>query len=630
MSHDYILTNGTEISHFRIESRLGAGGMGEVYRVHDLTLERSAAMKVLSPEFLTDGDRVRRFVQEARSASALNHPNIVTIYEIGQVPVLKQTLGLEEEGEVSIHFIAMEFIDGHTLRSLAARGTETTKLLDVMAQVADGLAKAHGEGIVHRDLKPDNIMVTNDGYAKVVDFGLAKLTETKGRADQHRTASGVVMGTAAYMSPEQVQGLDIDQRSDIFSFGAILYELVCGRRPFQSDSSIDTMHRIVFSPHPSLQDIVPWLPESLRYVVDRCLEKEPENRYPDMKQVAVDLRQIIRQFEAGAIAPNVTPLTMERPMDRTPGSGGQRMSGPQSGSQSGSQSGARSGPYSGSYPGPRSGSGAQVPMSGPYSGRHSGGLSISGGFVGQPGSGPVSAGVAQLPKRRINVAAWIYRGFLAVLLILAGYLWYAWPDFAPVQALPLEETPAITKAKEDGPVVWEWLPLENISPALRRSVVAELDPDFFDPAVGTPEGNEILQKAARSAKLGEMPKRVVGMSPISRGAVRWGVIKPSGPLASVKAFAFAVGIERTISREDTLEVLLNTAEFGDGLYGVEAATQSYFQKAAKSLDPEEAAILAVYLAYPGETDIRNPDNMAVARRDRLVESLNKAKESGGE
>jgi len=606
MTHEYILTNGTEISHFRIESRLGAGGMGEVYKAHDLTLDRPAAMKVLSPEFLTDGDRVRRFVQEARSASALNHPNIVTIYEIGQVPVSKQILGLDEEGEISIHFIAMEFIDGLTLRSLASRGTETTKLLDVMAQVGDGLAKAHGEGIVHRDLKPDNIMVTNDGYAKVVDFGLAKLTESKGRADQHRTASGVVMGTAAYMSPEQVQGLDIDRRSDIFSFGAILYELVCGRRPFQSDSSIDTMHRIVFSPHPSLQDIVPWLPESLRYIVDKCLEKEPEDRYSDAKQIATDLRQVIRQFEAGAIAPNITPVTAERPIEPTPRSGGQRLSGSHSGSA------------------------ARARLSGPVSGA-SGGLSVSGGFVGQQQmSGPVSAGQVPIPRRRINVASWIYRTFLALLLIMSAYVWYAWPDFATVEALPLEETPAINRAREEGPVTWEWLTHDNISPALRRSVVQELDPDFFEPAIGTEDGNKLLNAAAKNAKLGDMPKRIVGMSEISRGAIRWGMISPSGMLSFVEAPAFAIGLERKVPREDILEVYLNTASFGEGIFGVEAATQTFFEKSAKSLSPEEAAILAIYLHHPEDTDILNPDNLAQARRDKLIEELAKPKSSSGE
>lgn len=599
MSHDYILTNGAEISHFRIESRLGAGGMGEVYKAHDLTLDRPAAMKVLSPEFLTDGDRVRRFVQEARSASALNHPNIVTIYEIGQVAMGKRTLGIDEDGEIAIHFIAMEYIDGLTLRSLASRGTETTRLLDVMAQVADGLAKAHAEGIVHRDLKPDNIMVTNDGYAKVVDFGLAKLTESKGRADQHRTASGVVMGTAAYMSPEQVQGLDIDQRSDIFSFGAILYELVCGRRPFQSDSSIDTMHRIVFSPHPALQDIVPWLPESLRTIVDRCLEKEPENRYSDSKQIANDIRQVIRQFELGALSPNLPPVTAERPLERTPASGGQRLSGAQSR--------------------PPSGSGGRVALSGPHSGaRGSGGLSISGGFLGEQ---QASGAVGRLPRRQIHVVAWIYRVFFVALLVLSGYLWYVWPDFAPVQALPLEETPEIARARGEGPVVWEWLPLENISPALRKSVVQELDPDFFEAAIGTQAGNKALRDATRNAKLGEMPKRIVGMSPIARGAIRWGMISPTGLLASVESAAFAVGLERAIPREDTLEIFLNAAKFGDGIYGVEAATQSFFQKPAKSLSPEEAAILAVYLAHPDSTDIRNPDNLAMARRDRLIDAV---------
>jgi hypothetical protein len=599
MSHEYVLTEGAEISHFRIESRLGAGGMGEVYKAHDLTLDRPTAMKVLSPEFLTDADRVRRFVQEAKSASALNHPNIVTIYEIGQVPVAKRTLGIDEDDELPIHFIAMEYIDGATLRALASRGTEMTKLLDVMAQVADGLAKAHSEGIVHRDLKPDNIMVTKDGYAKVVDFGLAKLTESKGRADQHRTASGVVMGTAAYMSPEQVQGLDIDRRSDIFSFGAILYEIVCGRRPFQSDSSIDTMHRIVFSNHVPLHDIVPWLPDALRAIVDRCLEKEPDHRYSDAKQVAADIRHVIRQFEIGAVTQGPMPaVTAQRPGEATPVSG--RQGGP--GSASGSL-----------YPAGRPASGA-VP---------SAGLSISGGFVGQQGSGQFSSPSARLAatRRRIHAGIWIRRGAWILVAALAGYLWFARPDLAPVEALPLEETPAITKAGQAGPVTWEWLPLESMSPALRRSVIEELHPEFFEPAVGTDTGNELVRNAAKGVKVKKMPSRIVGMSPISRGAVRWGLIDPDGMMAGVQAAVYAIGLESTISSEGTLEVFLNTVRFGEGIYGVEAATQTYFQKSARSLSAEEAALLAIYLRYPDRTSIAEPDNLAIARRDRLIARL---------
>jgi monofunctional biosynthetic peptidoglycan transglycosylase len=217
---------------------------------------------------------------------------------------------------------------------------------------------------------------------------------------------------------------------------------------------------------------------------------------------------------------------------------------------------------------------------------------------------------------------------LVVLVALAGYLWYAWPEFAPVETLPLEETPAIVKAREDGPVVWEWLAHDNISPALRRSVVEELDPDFFDPAIGTPEGNKALQQAARKARLGEMPKRIVGLSPISRAAVRWGMLSPGNPLGAVEAAAFAIGLEKRISRESALEVLLNTARFADGIYGAEAATQTFFKKPARSLSPEEAAILAVYLHFPDETSIDNPDNLAIARRDRLIEKVANRSSSG--
>ena len=229
------ITAGTKLGRYEIRSKIGEGGMGEVYLGEDLQLRRRVALKILPLEVASNKDRMRRFTQEAQAAAALNHPHIAHIYEIG-----------EADG---LHFISMEFVDGLTLRQLVHdQHTDLTKLLRYLQQVADGLAKAHASGIVHRDLKPDNIMVTRDGHAKVLDFGLAKLIEPQQPIGTRATGSsevatalmpqhstpGAVMGTVGYMSPEQAQGktTEIDQRSDIFSFGCILFEAVTGQKPF--------------------------------------------------------------------------------------------------------------------------------------------------------------------------------------------------------------------------------------------------------------------------------------------------------------------------------------------------------------------------------------------------------------
>ena len=284
------LEPGTTISHYRIIGPLGAGGMGEVYRAHDSILDRAVALKILPPELVRNDDRVRRFVQEAKSASSLNHPHIVTIHEIG-------TAG-------TIHYIAMELVDGLTLSSkIHSEGTDLKMLLVHLSQAAEGLAKAHAAGIVHRDLKPENIMVTRDGYAKVLDFGLAKLTtRSEGGTNaptqaRNHTRDGAVLGTVAYMSPEQVQGKAVDHRSDIFSFGSILYEAATSRRPFEADSDIDVMHRIVHDKPVPVDEINPRAPAELRRVIRRCLAKEPDKRYQSMKDVANDLVEIVDEFD---------------------------------------------------------------------------------------------------------------------------------------------------------------------------------------------------------------------------------------------------------------------------------------------------------------------------------------------
>src|SRR6059058_4973873 len=251
------LAANTRLDHYEIRSLLGKGGMGEVYLAEDMRLHRKVALKILPAAVASDQDRMRRFEQEATAAAALNHPHIAHIYEIGQ-----------SEGT---HFIAIEHIDGDTLRDKIHRDKAPLhKLLKYLTQVAEGLAKAHAVGIVHRDLKPDNIMITRDDYAKIVDFGLAKLVETErslGLGSQsssevgtrimaQQSLAGMVMGTAGYMSPEQAQGKvkEIDQRSDIFSFGCILFEAVTGRKAFEGQDLLDSLHKIVHAPTPQIKD----------------------------------------------------------------------------------------------------------------------------------------------------------------------------------------------------------------------------------------------------------------------------------------------------------------------------------------------------------------------------------------
>ncbi|MDQ3252530.1 MAG: serine/threonine-protein kinase, partial [Acidobacteriota bacterium] len=294
------LSPGTRLGRYEVRSLIGAGGMGEVYLAHDTQLERAVALKFLPANVASNKERMRRFQQEARAAAALNHPSIAHIYEIG-----------ESEGT---HFIAMEYVEGETLgEKIHRQKAPLTKLLRYLAQVAEGLSKAHAAGIVHRDLKPDNIMVTRDGYAKILDFGLAKLIEPpKGFGADGGTSSevatailrqhstpGMVMGTIGYMSPEQAQGqVDrIDHRSDIFSFGCILFEAATGRKAFAGADALDSLHRIVHAPTPQIKEINPRAPNELQRIVRRCLAKEPEKRYQSIKDVAIELEELVQELK---------------------------------------------------------------------------------------------------------------------------------------------------------------------------------------------------------------------------------------------------------------------------------------------------------------------------------------------
>jgi serine/threonine protein kinase/Tfp pilus assembly protein PilF len=284
-----------KIGRYEICSKLGAGGMGEVYLAHDTKLDRKVALKILPSEMVDDqtGDRVRRFVQEAKAASALNHPNILTIYEIDEID--------------SEQFIATEFIDGQTLRERVRKGSITpSEVLDVGIQVASALSATHSVGIIHRDIKPDNIMLRHDGIVKVLDFGLAKLTRERETPDTNSfattqnfmTAIGVVLGTAQYMSPEQARGFDVDPRTDIWSMGCVLYEMISGRPPFAAPTTVDMMSGIL---HREPESLLPHLaegPRDLDRVVFRALRKDREERYQTVKDLLIDLKDLKREIDS--------------------------------------------------------------------------------------------------------------------------------------------------------------------------------------------------------------------------------------------------------------------------------------------------------------------------------------------
>ena len=285
----------TQLGRYVIRSLLGAGGMGEVYLAQDTSLNRKVALKVLPADVATNQDRMRRFKQEATSAASLNHPSIAHIYEIG-----------EADG---FNYIAMEYVEGTTLRAkIHHEPEELSKLLRVLQHVAEGLAKAHGSGIVHRDLKPDNIMITSDGHAKVLDFGLAKLVEPQTNTGseeptilQHSTP-GMILGTMGYMSPEQAQGKTkvIDHRSDIFSFGCILFEAITGQKAFAGTDKIETLNKIIREPVPPLAAFNPNAPADLQRIVRRCLAKDPDERYQTIKDVAIELKEVRREMQESA------------------------------------------------------------------------------------------------------------------------------------------------------------------------------------------------------------------------------------------------------------------------------------------------------------------------------------------
>ena len=300
------LAPATKLGRYEIRSPLGAGGMGEVYLAQDTSLNRKVALKVLPADVASNQDRMRRFKQEATAAASLNHPNIAHIYEVGIAS--------------DLNFIAMEYVDGTTLREKIHKDDEElSKLLRTLQHVAEGLAKAHDAGIIHRDLKPDNIMITSDGHAKILDFGLAKLIEsTTGSVSnpedptilQHSTP-GLILGTLGYMSPEQAQGKtkQIDNRSDIFSFGCILFEAITRQKAFTGKDQIEILNKIIREPAPPLSAFIPNAPPDLQRIVRRCLAKDPNERYQNIKDVAIELKEVRREIQDRPFDTTVPPVS---------------------------------------------------------------------------------------------------------------------------------------------------------------------------------------------------------------------------------------------------------------------------------------------------------------------------------
>jgi serine/threonine protein kinase len=292
------------IKNYKIDEFLGSGGMGVVYRARDTKLNRPVALKMIKAGLTADHNKLNRFIQEARAAAAITHPAIAQVYEIDTVD--------------EATFIVMEFIEGQTVGSLIAKKElDLLGSIEIAAQVAEGLAKAHKSKIIHRDIKSDNIMVTHDGHAKLLDFGLAKLLEPSADVEKtltllehaptktmpQTTATGTIMGTTSYMSPEQARGQTLSYPSDVFSLGIVLYEMVTGELPFRGDNPVDTMHAIAFEEARPVTAVRKNLPPDLHRIIARCLRKRQEDRYPDARELASDLKRLKTDIESGVRRP---------------------------------------------------------------------------------------------------------------------------------------------------------------------------------------------------------------------------------------------------------------------------------------------------------------------------------------
>src|SRR5262249_13475151 len=290
--HAYLVP-GTMLGEYEVRVLIGAGGMGEVYRAHDRRLRRDVAIKVLPSFYSSDPDRLRRFEQEAQAAAALSHPNILAVHQLGTY--------------AGAPYLVSELLDGETLRGQLQRSRfAVCRAIDYGVQIARGLAAAHEKGIAHRDLKPENLFVTKDGRVKILDFGLAKLQTTSAHSAVtlgNKTESGVVMGTVGYMAPEQVRGQTADQRTDIFAFGTILYEALTGQRAFRKPTSVEIMNAILNEEPASVSVLAPTVPLALQRIVQRCLEKNPEQRFQSAHDLAFALEALSDSGSSSAMGP---------------------------------------------------------------------------------------------------------------------------------------------------------------------------------------------------------------------------------------------------------------------------------------------------------------------------------------
>ena len=300
------LSQGTKLGRYEIRSLLGEGGMGVVYRARDIKLNRDVAVKVLPAAYSADTDRLRRFEQEAQAAGALNHPNILAVYDVGD--------------HAGSPYVVSELLEGETLREiLSSSPLPQRKAIDYATMIAHGLAAAHEKGIIHRDLKPENIFITKDERAKILDFGLAKLIQPGGnnfvRTDvetlKAHTSAGSVMGTAGYMSPEQVRGDPVDLRSDIFSFGAVLYEALSGRRAFHGDSAVESLNAILKEEPPDFHETSTKINPQVEKIVRRCLEKKPERRFHSAHDLSFALEALTGSSESSLKTEHLVTATAE-------------------------------------------------------------------------------------------------------------------------------------------------------------------------------------------------------------------------------------------------------------------------------------------------------------------------------